>query len=92
MRIKDAVKKYDVSVFTVCNQLRKDDLSAEPREGPKKLKEEKKLVQILEKSPKDFGFSYGFWTLKLTAYILILHIPHILNAVSLLNARIVHAG
>jgi hypothetical protein len=39
MRIKDAVKKYNVSVFTVCNQLRKDDRSAKPKEGPTKLKE-----------------------------------------------------
>jgi len=50
MRIKDVVKKYNVSVFTVCQQLRKDDWSAEPSEGPTKLKEEKKLVQILKKS------------------------------------------
>jgi len=50
VRIKDVVKKYNVSVFTVCQQLRKDDWSAEPREGPTKLKEGKKLVQILEKS------------------------------------------
>jgi uncharacterized protein YjcR len=50
MRIMDVVMKYNVSVFTVCEQLRKDDWSAEPREGPTKLKEEKKLVQILEKS------------------------------------------
>jgi len=69
------VVKYDVSVFTVCKQLRKDDWSAEPREGPTKLKEEKKLVQILEKSPRDFGLNYGFWTLKLIINILILHIP-----------------
>jgi len=33
MRIKDMVMKYNVSVFTVCEQLRKDDLGAEPREG-----------------------------------------------------------
>jgi transposase len=70
MRIKDVVKKYNVSVFTVCKQLRKDDWSAKPREGPTKLKEEKKLVQILEKSPRDFGLNYHFWTLKLIAYIL----------------------
>jgi|GEM_PF-5436956 len=75
MRIKDTVMKYNVSVFTVCQQLRKDDWSAEPREGPRKLKEEKKLVQILKKSPRDFGLNYGFWTLKLIANILILHIP-----------------
>jgi transposase len=75
MRIKDMVMKYDVSVFTVCQQLRKDDWSAEPREGPTKLKEEKKLVQILEKSPRDFGLNYDFWTLKLISYILILRIP-----------------
>jgi transposase len=70
MRIKDVVKKYNVSVFTVCKQLRKDDWSAKPREGPTKLKEEKKFVQILEKSPRDFGLNYDFWTLKLIAYIL----------------------
>jgi transposase len=75
MRIMDVVKKYDVSVFTVCKQLRKDNWSAKPREGPTKLKEEKKLVQILEKSPIDFSFNYDFWTLKLIAYVLILHIP-----------------
>ncbi|SAI84077.1 ORF1 in transposon ISC1078 [Saccharolobus solfataricus] len=70
MRIKDVIKKYDVSFFTVCKQLRKGDLSAKPRKGPTKLKEEKKLVQILEKSPRDFGLNYDFWTLKLIAYIL----------------------
>ncbi len=75
MRITDTVMKYNVSVFTVCQQLRKDDWSAEPSEGPTKLKEEKKLVQILEKSPRDFGLNYGFWTLKLIANILILRIP-----------------
>jgi len=35
------VKKYNVSVFTVYKQLRKDDWSAKPRVGPTKLKEEK---------------------------------------------------
>jgi transposase len=75
MRIMDVAKKYNVPVFTVCEQLRKDDWSAEPREGPTNLKEEKKLVQILEKSPRDFGLNYDFWTLKLIANILILHIP-----------------
>jgi transposase len=70
MRIKDVIKKYNVSVFTVYKQLRKDDWSAKPREGSTKLKEEKKLVQILEKSPRDFSLNYDFWTLKLIAYIL----------------------
>jgi transposase len=60
MRIKDVVKKYNVSVFTVCEQLRKDDLGAEPSEEPTKLKEEKKLVQILEKSPRELGLNYDF--------------------------------
>jgi len=59
-RIKDVVKKYNVSVFTVCEQLRKDDLGAEPSEEPTKLKEEKKLVQILEKSPRELGLNYDF--------------------------------
>jgi transposase len=44
--------------------------AAKPSEGPTKLKEGKKLVQILEKSPRDFGLNYDFWTLKLIAYIL----------------------
>jgi transposase len=48
---------------------------AKPSEEPTKLKEEKKLVQILEKSPREFGLNYDFWTLKLMAYILTLHIP-----------------
>ncbi len=70
MRIKDVAKKYDISVFTVYKWLRKDDLSAKPRKGSTKLKEEKKLVQILEKSPRDFGMNYDFWTSKLIAHIL----------------------
>jgi hypothetical protein len=49
--------------------------AAKPSEESTKLKEGKKLVQILEKSPRDFSFNYGFWTLKLTSYILILRIP-----------------
>jgi transposase len=49
--------------------------AAEPREGPTKLKEEKKLVQILEKSPRDFGLNYDLRSLKLISYILILRVP-----------------
>jgi len=52
MRIKDVVKKYNVSVFTVCEQLRKDDWSAEPREEPTKLKEEEKARPNLRKESK----------------------------------------
>jgi transposase len=71
----DVIKKYNVSVFTVCKQVRKDNWSAEPSEEPTELKEEKKLVQILEKSPRDFGLNYDLRSLKLIANVLILHIP-----------------
>ena len=70
MSIKDVAKKYDVSVYTVYKWLRKEDLKAKPRKGATKLKDKEKLVQILEKAPRDFGLDYDFWTLKLIAYIL----------------------
>lgn len=70
MSIKAVAKKYDVSVFTVYKWLRRKDLSAKPKKGSTKLKDMEKLVQILEKSPRDFGLNYEFWTLKLIAYVL----------------------
>ncbi|WP_409349217.1 helix-turn-helix domain-containing protein [Saccharolobus islandicus] len=54
MRIKDVAKKYDISVFTVYKWLRKDDLSAKPRKGSTKLKEEKKTRPNLRKESKRF--------------------------------------
>lgn len=35
-----------------------------------KIKDEEKLVKILEKSPRDLGLNCDFWTLKLVAYVL----------------------
>ena len=52
MRIKDVVKKYNVSAFTVCKQLRKDDWSAKPREGPTKLKGEKARPNLRKESKR----------------------------------------
>jgi hypothetical protein len=75
VRITDTVMKYNVSVFTVCEQLRKDDWSAEPREGTQETEGREKARPNLKKEFRDFGFNYDFWTLKLIAYILILHIP-----------------
>ncbi len=63
------VMKYDVSVFTVCKRLRKDDWSAEPREGPTKLKEEEKARPNLRKE------SEGLW-LKLRLLDLEAHSLH----------------
>ncbi len=68
--IKDVARKYDVSIFTVYKWLRREDLSAKPRKGFTKIKDEGKLVEILERSPRDLGLNYDFWTLKLIAYVI----------------------
>ena len=67
MSKEEVARKYDVSVFTVYKWLRKDDLSGKPRKGSTKIKDQdqEKLVRILEKSPRDSGLNYDFWTLKL---------------------------
>ncbi len=49
------VKKYNVSVFTVCEQLRKDDWSAEPREGTHETEGREKARLNLRKE------SEGLW-------------------------------
>lgn len=69
MSIREVAKKYDVSIFTMYKWLRREDLNAKPRKGSTKLKDKEKLVQILEKSSRDFGLNYDFWTLKLIAYL-----------------------
>jgi hypothetical protein len=74
-RTKDVVKKYNVSVFTVCEQLRKDYLSAKPREETQETEGREKACPNIRKEFRDFGLNYDFWTLKLIANILILHIP-----------------
>ncbi|ADB88257.1 hypothetical protein LD85_2640 [Saccharolobus islandicus L.D.8.5] len=37
-----------------------EDLSAKPRKGSTKLKDKEKLIQILDKSTRDFGLNYDF--------------------------------
>ncbi len=52
MSKEEVARKYDVSLFTVYKWLRREDLSAKPRKGSTKTKDQdrEKLVWILERS------------------------------------------
>jgi len=49
--------------------------AAKPREGTHETEGREKARPNIRKEFRDFGLNYDFWTLKLIAYILILHIP-----------------